>query len=232
MELTQTARYTAYGLDIATQHKLASLGDCLLGAGFNVTGVTEPVEIERIHFLDSLSLLTVESVRSAALIADVGSGAGLPALVLALALPARVTALESQRKKCEFITRTARSLGLENVDVYCGRAEDFGRGSGREVYDVVVSRALAALPVVAEYSLPLLRTGGRMVAMQGAISAQERRQADKAVAILGADRLQRLLLDPFPGARNRQVFVARKVQATPLEYPRRTGIPAKRPLGV
>jgi 16S rRNA (guanine527-N7)-methyltransferase len=197
-----------------------------------VTGITDPREVERVHFLDSLSLLDLDSVSSAESLVDVGSGAGLPALVLALALPtAKIVAVESQRKKCSHIGLAAEALSLRNLEVYCTRAEEYGRSAGRGAHDVAVSRAVAALPVVAEYSLPLLSVGGTMVAMKGAISDQERTQADAALGILGSDLLEAVRLQPFPGAQDRWVYLARKVRVTPKEYPRRPGIPAKRPLG-
>lgn len=208
------------------------MGDHILGAEFNVTGLADPLEIERAHFLDSLSLLDLECVSSAASVVDVGSGAGLPALVLALALPnAEIVAVESQRKKCAHIRHVAQALSLLNLEVYCGRAEEYGRSAGRESHGVVVSRAVASLPVLAEYSLPLLRVGGTMLAMKGAVSNQELTQAEKALGILGAGPMEAVRVLPFPDAHNRWVYCARKVHATPDEYPRRSGIPAKRPLG-
>jgi len=230
--LAQTATYTALGLDAQAQSKLAVIGDLICSAGFNITGVTDPEEIERFHLLDSLSLLRLEPVLAARSIVDIGSGGGLPALILALALKdARITALESQRKKCAYIERAAAALDLTNVTVCCRRAEDYGRASGREAHDAAVTRAVAALPVVAEYSLPLLRLGGVMVAMRGAISDQECIQAQKALGILGADGLDAVRLDPFAEARDRWAYVATKVRATPERYPRRPGLPTKRPLG-
>jgi 16S rRNA (guanine527-N7)-methyltransferase len=142
-----------------------------------------------------------------------------------------VTALESQRKKCAFIEKAAESLSLPNVTVVCARAEDYGRGAGRQAHDLAVSRALASLPTVAEYSLPLIGDGGWMVAMKGAISDQERTQARKAIAILGGELLEPVKLQPFPEALNRWAYVARKSQPTPAGYPRRPGMPAKSPLG-
>jgi 16S rRNA (guanine527-N7)-methyltransferase len=232
LELTHTSIYRDYGLDAEVQRRLAALGDLILQAGFNVTGVNDPEDIECIHFLDSLSLLKIEEVSKAQRLADVGSGGGLPALVLALALPGtEITAVESQLKKCAYIERSAKTLGLENVRALCLRAEEYGRSAGRAAHDVVVSRAVAALPVVAEYSLPLLRVGGLMVAMKGSVSDQERTQAATALGILGADRLDAVQLDPFEGSQNRWAYVAEKVRATPGEFPRRPGVPAKRPLG-
>jgi 16S rRNA (guanine527-N7)-methyltransferase len=233
LRLLYTSSYAGYGLDAGAIDKLAAFGDLILSAGFNITGITDPEEIERRHFLDSLSLLEIEAVSSARILADVGSGGGLPAVVLALALPGvQVKAVESQRKKCAFIEKAATELGAENVVACCIRAEDYGLSRGREAHDVVVSRALAALPVVAEYSLPLLRLGGTMVAMRGSISDQERIHAARALGILGADELEEIRLHPFERAENRWAYTARKVRVTPEGYPRRSGIPAKRPLGI
>jgi 16S rRNA (guanine527-N7)-methyltransferase len=211
VRLTATDEYVQYGLDATAQSRLSILGDLLLEAPFNVTSVSTAEEIERLHFLDSLSLLTIPQVQVARNIVDLGSGAGLPALVLALALPARVVAVESQRKKCAFIENAARLMELKN--------------------DLAVSRALASLPAVLEYSLPLLALGGHVVAMKGAISNQERIQGERAVGILGADSLVAAQLQPFKCAENRWAWMARKSRSTPERYPRRPGMPAKRPLG-
>jgi 16S rRNA (guanine527-N7)-methyltransferase len=232
LDLAYTSQYSSYGLDESQQRRLARLGDLILSAELNITAIREPGEIERQHFLDSLSLLRVPAVPAAAHIADIGSGGGLPALVLALVLPQScVTAVESQRKKCLYIANVAAELALSNLSVVCCRAEDYGRSTGRDTQDVVVSRAVASLPVVAEYSIPLLRLGGRMVAMRGHVSDQERIQASKALGILGAGALDLVRLEPFEGASNRWVCVATKIQRTPDDYPRRSGLPAKRPLG-
>jgi 16S rRNA (guanine527-N7)-methyltransferase len=236
VELTQSQAYAARGLSADAVARLSIFGDLLLGAGFNVTSIREPEAIERLHFLDSLALLELTAVRSAQRLADLGSGAGLPALVLALVLPsARVTAVESQQKKCRFIEQASSEMGLHNVEIYCARAEDYGRGgglgAGHGAHDVAVTRALAALPVVAEYSFPLLEHGGTMIAMKGAISNQERIQAERALAILGGGGLESVKLEPFAGAENRWVYLARKERATPDMFPRRAGIAVRRPLG-
>jgi 16S rRNA (guanine527-N7)-methyltransferase len=232
LDLEHTEDYAGYGLDSAVQERLAILGDLMLGAELNISGIKEPGEIERFHFLDSLSLLRLPDIRSAKTIADIGSGGGLPALILALALPdASITAIEAVNKKCAYIARAAEVLGLSNVVVRAERAEDHAGSGGRESYDVVVSRAVASLPVVAEYSLPLCRTGGVMIAMKGPISEQEWTQGVHALGILGADEMEMVRLEPFSGARDRLAYVARKVRSTPTAYPRRTGVPQKRPLG-
>lgn len=232
MELTHSHQYIQRGLGPEQIDKLSLLGDLLLHAGFNVTSIREPEDIERFHFLDCLALLGLGVVEAARRLADLGSGAGLPALVLALALPGlEVTAIESQHKKCLFIEQAATAMKLQNVHVACSRAEEYGQGVGRAAHDVAVSRALAALPVVAEYSLPLLEPGGTMVAMKGEISNQERIQAQMALDILGGGRLASVRLEPFAGAENRLIYMARKERLTSLTFPRRPGTPARRPLG-
>jgi len=232
LKLNHDPAYAKYGLDPATRRQLSLLGDLILGAGFNVSGVRDHEEIERTHFLDSLSVLSIGGIAEARDIADIGSGAGFPALVLALALPSTgITAVESIHKKCAHIQKCAAILKLHNVDVRCMRAEEYGHTNDRESYDVVVSRAVASLPVVCEYSMPLLRTGGLMVAMKTTISDQERIQGVTALGILGADLLDVVELEPFEGSHSRRAYVARKTRSTPSEFPRRAGIPSKRPLG-
>jgi 16S rRNA (guanine527-N7)-methyltransferase len=232
VELTQAEAYAANGLGPEALAMLSLLGDLLVDAPFNVTSIKEPEAIENFHFLDSLSLLAFPAVRSAQCVADIGSGAGLPALVLGVSLPlARITAVEAQHKKCRFIEEAAAAMALRNVEVRCLRAEDYGRLDGRAAHDVVVSRALAALPTVAEYSLPLLEQNGMMIALKGDISDQERIQAQKALAILGGGELEAVRLQPFAGAQNRWAYSVRKVKATPAPYPRRAGTPLRRPLG-
>jgi 16S rRNA (guanine527-N7)-methyltransferase len=232
VRLTQSDEYSRRGLGPEAIARLELFGDLLLDTGVNVTSIDDPVAIEQFHFLDSLALLELDVVRAGRRLVDIGSGAGLPALVLALALPSSaVTAVESQRKKCAFIERAADALGLDNVEVRCERAEDYGRKAGREAHDVAVSRALAALAVVAEYSLPLLKQKGTMIAMKGAISDQERIQAESALSILGGGELRAVRLEPFAGAENRWVYLTRRERPTPPQFPRRPGMPERRPLG-
>jgi len=204
----------------------------LLESRDNVSGIRSATEIETFHFLDSLSLLSLASIRDAAKLIDVGSGGGLPALVLAIALPAtRVVALDSARKKCAFAEKAAETLGLSNVTVVCERAELFGREAGREAFDVAVARAVAPLSVIAELAAPLIRVGGVFVAMKGRMSNQERIEGEKALAILGCEPMEAKQVFPFAQAENRWLYTSRRVSPTPARYPRRTGTPARRPLG-
>ncbi|GAB4253766.1 MAG: 16S rRNA (guanine(527)-N(7))-methyltransferase RsmG [Thermoleophilia bacterium] len=232
MDLAYREEYQRLGLSPEAFPRLELFGDLLLSSPANVTGLRDPADIETRHFLDSLSLLALPEVEGASRIVDVGSGGGLPGLILALALPSSsVTAVESVQKKCRFISSAAEALELANVRVICTRAEEFGRGEGRERFDLAVARALAPLPVVGELTVPLVRVGGVLVAMKGAMSNQESMDGAAALVILGAEPPEIRPVAPFAGIENRAFVVARKSLPTPQRYPRRDGMPAKRPLG-
>ena len=126
----------------------------------NLTAITDPDEIYEKHYLDSLSLLCLEGIRGR--IADVGSGAGFPGLVLAIALPdAELSLIDPLAKRCTFLRAASEALGLHNVQVYNVRAEDHAK-EYRETYDAVTARAVAALPELSELCVPLVKTGGVM----------------------------------------------------------------------
>jgi 16S rRNA (guanine527-N7)-methyltransferase len=232
VNLQETTAYATYGVTDEAIAKLGRFGDLLLSSPVNVTAIRDPLGIEHLHFLDSLSLLTVPEVDEAGRMVDVGSGGGLPAIVVALARPRlQVVAVESIRKKCAFIEEVGLLLGLSNLRVECARAEDVGHSGLRESFDVAVTRAVAPMAVVAEFCLPLVRVGGVVVAMKGPMSDQERIQGRSALAILGGVECPARQVRPFPGAENRWLHVARKTSATPSAYARRPGVPQKRPLG-
>jgi 16S rRNA (guanine527-N7)-methyltransferase len=191
------------------------------------TSVHAEADVERIHIADSLMGLEVPAVRSAARIADLGSGAGLPGLVLAIERPdAEVVLVESVGKKCAWLERTIAELGLENVRVVCARAEELDEPP----FDVVTARALAALPVLVEYAAPLLREGGVLVAWKGAVGEREQADGVHAAEVLGLAREEVRPVEPYPGSERRTLHVFRKLAPTPAGYPRRPGMAAKRPL--
>lgn len=195
----------------------------------------EPGEIAVKHFLDSLTCLPVLELHQPLAhrtLVDVGSGAGFPGIPLAIARPAlNVTLLESSAKKCRFMQTVAEELGLTNISVVCSRAEAFGREeSARESYDFAVSRAVAPLRVLAEYCLPLLKVSGVFLAMKGPRAEAEIEQARNAFKVLGGQLHSTRDLS-LPGAAGERVLIlVSKVASTPPRYPRRSGIPAKRPL--
>jgi 16S rRNA (guanine527-N7)-methyltransferase len=174
--------------------------------------------------------LDLPEVRIARAIADLGAGPGFPGLALAVALPgARVWLVESVGRKCDFLRRAVSAARLgERVEVVHARAEAWREG--REACDLVTARALAPLPVLAEYAAPLLCEGGTLVAWKGRRDPAEEADAAAAAARLGlsAPVVHRVM--PFPTARDRHLQVLRKLGPTPPGFPRRPGIAAKRPL--
>ena len=195
------------------------------------TTVSDPAAAADVHVADSLSGLEVPELAAAGSIADLGAGAGFPGLVLALALPdARVDLIESQRRKCDVIGRLAAAAGAGNARVVCERAEDWAAGEGREAYDAVTARALAALPVLVEYAAPLLRQGGVLVAWKGARDAGEEAAGAAAAEMVGLQGVRVLPVTPYPASRDRHLHVYSKVSPTPSRYPRRAGMAAKRPI--
>jgi 16S rRNA (guanine527-N7)-methyltransferase len=163
---------------------------------------------------------------------DVGSGAGLPGLPLKILLPhIQLTLIESAAKKAAFLRHVVAALGLAGVEVLVLRAEDAGRIPAlREACDLAVARAVAALPVLAEYALPFLRPGGLLVALRGRAAGEDAAAAQGAIATLGGALRQIRQVD-LPGMDSpRHLVVVEKVRPTPERFPRRAGIPAKRPL--
>lgn len=173
-------------------------------------------------------LVLLPHLGDAETLVDVGSGGGMPGLPLKMARPdLRVTLVEADRRRAAFLVHAAARLGVD-VDVVPERAETAGRGELRERFDLATCRALAALPVVAELCLPLVRVGGRLLAMRA--GAEDTAAAAAAAAVLGGGPLR---VHPAPSrARQRGVVLeVLKVASTPAAYPRRPGIPNKRPLG-
>jgi len=200
---------------------------------FNLTAIRSPEEVRVKHFLDSLSVLTATGCLNGKRVVDVGTGAGFPGLVLKVACPQmRLTLVEAVGKKLDFCKHVAAALGLEGVEFLHARAEEVGRQEAhRGAYDVAVARAVARLPVLAEYLLPLVRLGGVMVAQKGETALQEAQMAQCAFATLGGslEKVQKVKLPSV--AEKRYLVLARKVAPTPARYPRRPGVPRKRPIG-
>ncbi len=183
------------------------------------------------HIADSLAGLEVTELRSATRIADVGAGSGFPGLALAVALPrARVDLIESTARKCAVIERLAASAGIGNARAVPARAEEWAVADGREAYQAATVRAVAALPVLAEYAAPLLAEGGVLVAWKGARDEAEECSGDAAARILGLGPGRVKRVTPFEGAHSRHLHVFTKIARTPDRFPRRPGVAAKRPL--
>ncbi len=219
---------------------------------FNLTTVTGYEEVQVRHFLDSLTCLLALpvpglddrerlphvvplSTRDAPLLCiDVGTGAGFPGLPVKIMRPAmQMTLLDSSRKKISFLQHLVDCLELGGVEPLWGRAEEIGQDSHhRERYDVVLARAVADLNVLVEYCLPLCRKGGCFIAQKGAEIEQEVKNAEAATTLLGG-RLRDIRALRLPGLKDpRSLVLVDKVGETPAKYPRRPGMPGKRPLTV
>jgi 16S rRNA (guanine527-N7)-methyltransferase len=219
-----------FDLDRPATARLEALLDVLATDPQAPTTVDDPREAVDVHLADSLVALEVPVVREARRIADLGAGAGFPGLALAVALPgAHVAVVESLGRKCEFLGRAIAAADLPNAEVACTRVEEWQ--AGREGFDLVTARALAALPVVVEYAAPLLRVGGSLVAWKGRRDAGEERGGATAAERVGLELVEVRAVEPYPEARHRHLHVLRKVRPTPPEFPRRAGMAAKRPIG-
>lgn len=201
----------------------------------NLTTIIDWPAVQVQHFLDSLTCaLALPAAAQAGpyAVVDVGAGAGFPGLPLKILLPhIRLTLIESVAKKAAFIRHVADLLGLADVAVLAQRAEEAGRHPDhREHYDLAVARAVAAMSVLAEYALPLVRLGGLLVAQKGREVEEEVAAARQAFAALGGE-LREIRAVQLPGLEGpRHLVVVEKARPTPERYPRRPGIPSKRPL--
>ena len=210
---------------------------------FNLTAITEYEHVQIRHFLDSLTCLLALGVyrngrwwpgvpAQGMRVLDVGSGAGFPGLPLKILYPhLALTLLEATGKKTEFLEHIVTHLGLEKVTVIRGRAEDLGQDEAhRESYDLVLARAVADLTVLVEYFLPLCHLGARCVAQKGSAAHEELTAAHYAISLLGGE-MHYVIPVELPGlAETRHLVIIDKVARTPQKYPRRPGMPGKRPL--
>jgi 16S rRNA (guanine527-N7)-methyltransferase len=198
-------------------------------------GFLGPREQDRLwerHLNDALGLASIRQPRPQERWADLGSGAGLPGLPLAVAYRATsFTMIDAQRRRLDWVAATTAALGLTNVTVVHARLEDYGQGPARQSFDVATARALGPLPVVAELGLPLLRTGGQLLVPRGRPEADELEQATVACEQLGG-RLDEVIPNPSsPIDHVGFVVIMAKIAATSPRFPRRSGVPARSPLG-
>jgi len=200
----------------------------------SLTSLRDRESIERRHFLESLAL--VRAIEDAGALAspaiDIGSGGGFPGVPIKIVRPEiEMTLLEATEKKATFLRGLIATIGLAGIRVVQGRAEDVAHDPAeREAYALALARAVAPLPTLVELSLPFLRTGGVLAAPKGSGAAREVRAAENALRVCGgAVEGMKPLNVPPPGATPTLVLV-RKIAQTPERYPRRSGMPAKRPL--
>jgi 16S rRNA (guanine527-N7)-methyltransferase len=196
----------------------------------NLTRLVEPDAVARLHLLDALSALPALDELGPRSALDLGSGGGVPGIVLALARPAvEWTLVESVRKKADALRTFTDALSLANVSVIAERAEALGRGAGRESFDVVTARACAALPVLVEYALPLLRVGGTLLAWKGPIGPEELAGGASASRLLGGGPPV-VRSSGVPSLGDHSFVLVTKEAPTPARFPRRPGEPGRHPL--
>lgn len=199
----------------------------------NLTAIRDAEGVRIKHFLDSLTILKAwERTRPPERLIDIGTGAGFPGLVLKLVWPSTsVTLVESVGKKADFCHHIVNRLGLDHVKILSERAEVVGRDPAhRQSYDLAVARAVARMPILMEYLLPLVHRNGQVMAMKGETAPAETQSANQAIHILGG-KLHKLVHVELPGVvEERFIVVVNKVAQTPEEFPRRTGMPSKTPI--
>ncbi len=219
-------------LDPSQRAALERILELLAAERASVSSVTDQARAWKVHVADSLTGLEAPALREAATIADIGSGAGFPGLVLAIALPsARVDLIESVGRKCDFIRRAIDAAGIENADVINARSEDLATGDGRESYAAATARAVGRLSTLAELASPLLEDGGTLVAWKGKRDPGEEAQLAGAADILAMHSERILAVGPYAGSQHRHLHVIRKIGPTPEKLPRRSGIAKKKPYG-
>lgn len=202
----------------------------------NLTAIIGYQEAQVKHFLDSISVISAltreEMNRADFSIIDIGTGAGFPGLPLKILLAEpRLVLVDSTAKKVAFLRCVTRELGLDNVEIVCGRAEEIAHlPLYRQRFDLALSRAVASLPVLAELALPFCRIGGKFVAQKKGEVEQEMKKADKAIETLGGKlgQVKRIELEGLSD--KRYLVIIDKIYPTPEKYPRRPGVPGRRPI--
>ncbi len=198
---------------------------------YNLTAITKELEVAKRHFLDSLMLAEVESFQKSKTVLDIGSGAGFPGIPLAIAYQEKQFYLvDSLRKRVDFLLDVIGLLSLENVTAIHERAETFSRHDlYREKFDFVTARAVAEMSVLSEYCLPAVKIGGHFVSMKLTDSEGELDKALKAINTLGG-KVEGLFEYSLPGDKTYELIIIKKIAKTPDKYPRRPGMPKKRPI--
>lgn len=199
----------------------------------NLTAITEPEAIEVRHFADSLTTLLVMRPRTPGLrVIDVGTGGGFPGIPIKIVCPSiEMTLVEATGKKVDFLRHMVETLKLSQVRLVNERAETIGQmPEHREQYDWVLARAVASMDTLMEYLLPLARVGGHVLAMKGESGPQETSEAQEAIRLLGGRLVQLTPVELPTVAETHYLVDVEKVAQTPPKYPRRPGMPNKRPL--
>lgn len=220
------------GIELSDEQldKLLKYKDILLewNEKMNLTAITDDFGIYTKHFLDSLTPILTGKVKGKVI--DVGTGAGFPGLVLKTAMPEiELTLLDSLNKRITFLKEAASEMGFSDIEFVHARAED-GVRKMREKFDTVVSRAVANMTVLSELCLPFLKIGGYFLALKGPMADEELLSAKRAITILGGE-IEDVFSAEIPFTElSHKIIIVKKVRHTPMQYPRKAGIPSKTPI--
>ena len=198
----------------------------------NLTAITDFDEICKKHFIDSLSLVKAYDMSTSLSLIDIGTGAGFPGIPLKIAFPnLKITLIDSLNKRVVFLQTVIENLKLGNIEVIHGRAEDYAKEEKfREQYDLCVSRAVANLSILSEYCIPYVKTGGCFISYKSEKLTEEIKEASKAIDVLGG-RIENRIEFEIPGSDiYRNLLIVYKEKETPAKYPRKAGIPSKKPI--
>lgn len=222
MKTTLEAGLPELGLDLSAEirQKLCDFGAAVVRQNevMNLTAITEPSQVAKLHLLDSLSVLCCANLKGKTLI-DVGCGAGFPGVPTAIACPeAKVTLLDSLAKRMNWLETVLPELGVSNARCITARAEE-AVATHREKFDFATSRAVARLNILLELTAPYVRVGGAVLALKGAAAKEELAEAQNAIRKLGL-KVEEVKEFPVDGAMH-AVIILRKVHSTPAQYPRR-----------
>ncbi|MCQ2548318.1 MAG: 16S rRNA (guanine(527)-N(7))-methyltransferase RsmG [Clostridia bacterium] len=203
-----------------------------LNNSINLTAIKDREEFVEKHYLDSLSIVISKEFQDAKKLIDVGTGAGFPGIPLAIVFPdKKFILMDSLQKRLKIIDTLCEELGIANVQTLHGRAEDIGQNPQyRESFDICLSRAVARLTVLSEYCIPLVKQEGYFISYKGAESEEEIGDARNSIGILGGKLINVIDANPGENTKDHNLILIKKIKNTPSNYPRKAGLPSKKPL--
>lgn len=198
----------------------------------NLTAITDFEEVCKKHFTDSLSLVKAYKINASISVIDVGTGAGFPGIPLKIAFPdIEIILLDSLHKRVDFLKTVIDNLGLKKIEALHGRAEDYAKEKKfREQFDLCVSRAVSNFSTLSEYCIPYVKIGGHFISYKSEKLSEEKKDAEYAISVLGGEIEDQISFQIPNSDINRNLLIVRKKKETPANYPRKAGLPLKKPI--